>query len=233
MTQLAQHSAPSFSDTERTAAPHSRTLWRVAGGLALAHVVLLFAGISQEALLERGAGVVQVQKVYGQANLSRVFTGGYIEAVSILVLMAAVVLIARVFSRGVEAGQLAAQTFLALGVTFVAATLAVGFPAGAAAVYWSQHGAQPAAVSMVNDIRNYAFILQVATQAAMALALGIAAISQRILLKWVGWVGVAVGGIGIFLAPFAQNAASSLWLLWWLGLTVLLLRGPRGTDQSA
>ena len=77
---------------------------------------------------------------------------------------------------------------------------------------------------MVNDIRNFGFYLEVALQAAMALALGIAALAEKTLVRWAGWLGIAVGAAGIVLVPFAHNVVSMLWMIWWVGLAVLLLR---------
>jgi hypothetical protein len=211
----------------------SRTLWRVAGGLALAHVVLLFAAFSQEVSVEHGDSPASVQNVYGGANITRVFAGGYAEALSFLVLTAAVVLVARIFGRRTETGRLAAGTFLALGVAMIASTLAVGFPAGAAALYGAQHGATASDVVMVNDVRNFSFYLQVALQAGMALALGIAALAEKTLVKWAGWAGLAVGAAGIVLVPFAHNLVSMLWIVWWVGVAVLLLRARQVAPERA
>ena len=52
---------------------------------------------------------------------------------------------------------------------------------------------------MVNDIRNYGYILQVALLMAMALSLGIAALAEKQFTKWVGWFGAVLGGAGIVL----------------------------------
>ena len=96
---------------DRPATPRattSRTLWRVGGGLALAHVVLLFAGFSQEVPVEHGDAPGVIQKIYGGANLTRVFAGGYVEAMSFVVLAAAVVIVARLFGRRTETGRIAA-----------------------------------------------------------------------------------------------------------------------------
>lgn len=71
MTQLAQHSAPSFDDTERTGAPHSRTLWRVAGGLALAHVVRAAVGVEllgPGEVREEQHGVVEPDRAHGRRH---------------------------------------------------------------------------------------------------------------------------------------------------------------------
>jgi hypothetical protein len=206
-----------------------RTLWRVAGGLALAHVVLLFAAFSQEVSVEHGQSPLSVLHVYGAANLTRVFAGGYVEAASFLVLTAAAVVVARVFGRRTETGRLAAGTFLALAVALVGSTLAVGFPAGAAALYGAQHGATATEVATVNDIRNFGFVLEVALQAGMALALGIAALAERVLVKWAGWAGMVVGIAGIVLVPFAHDLVSMVLTIWWVGLAVLLLRARPAT----
>jgi len=226
-------SAVTASTGERFVPIRPRTLWRVAGGLALAHVVLLFAAFSQEVSVEHGDSPASVMQVYGGANLTRVFSGGYVEALSFLVLTAAVVLIARIFGRRTETGRLAAGTFLALGVAMIASTLAVGFPPGAAALYGAQHGAAASEVVLVNDIRNFGFVLQVALQAGMALALGIAAVAERTLSRWAGWVGIAVGAAGLVLVPFAHNLVSLVWMIWWVGVAVLLLRGQKASRGPA
>jgi hypothetical protein len=203
------------------------TLWRVGGGLALAHVVMLFAAITQEVLVGHGTSLATLQDKYGGANLTRVFTGGYIEATSFVVLAAAIVVIASIFRRGSEGAQLSAETFLALGVAFVAATLAVGFAPGAAAMYGAQHGADAHTVAVVNDIRNFGYQLQVMIQGGMAVALGLAAVLGRRLRRWVGWGGIGIGVATIVGTPFAQNGLGLLWYVWWVGLAVLMLKGPK------
>lgn len=221
MTQL--------TTTPRTADPapdrSTRTLWRIAGGLALAHVVLLFAGFSQEVAVTHGTSLADLQDEYGSADMTRVFTGGYVEAMSFLVLVPALVLLSRLFGRRTEAGRIAGQSFLAIGTAYVAATLAVGFAPGAAAIYAAHHHVPIGTIAMVNDIRNYSFYLGVAMTCAMMLALGVAALSDRIHVRWVGWGGVVLGAVGIVVTPFAQNAVSMVWLVWFVGLGVLALRG--------
>jgi hypothetical protein len=88
---------------------------------------------------------------------------------------------------------------------------------------------------MVNDIRNFSYYLQVAASLAMALALGVAALAERIHVRWIGWGGAVVGVVGIVATPLAQNATGMAELVWWVGMAVLLLRGApsvRNTDRS-
>ena len=230
MTQLT-------ADPTRTSVPGAKdpdtATWRWAGGLALAHVVLMLAAFSQEkAVIEHGASPAEVLRVYGGVNLTRTLGAGYVESMAFVVLVPAIVLLARLLGRRTEVGRVAAQSFLCLGVAFVGSTLAVGFPPGAAAVYAAHHGVDPGAIAMVNDVRNYGFVLQVALLAGMTLALGIAALTDRVHVKWVGWGGVVVGAVGLVVTPFAHNAISMAWMIWWVGMSVLLLRGGRGRRSA-
>ena len=207
--------------------------WRWAGGLALAHVILMLGALSQEGvILEHGASSAKVQHDLGAASVAHTLGAGYVEALSFLVLMPALILLARLFGRRTELGRVAAQSFLALGVAFVASSLAVGFPPAAAALYAAHHGVDPGAIAMVNDIRNFGFVLQVAMLAGMTLALGVAALSDRVHARWIGWGGIVVGGVGLAVTPFAHNAISMAWMVWWVGMAVLLLRGAPGRNPS-
>jgi hypothetical protein len=220
MTQLTEapgNTAPTVTDPRP---------WRWAGGLALAHVVVMLGALSQEGvILTHGDSTAKIQHELGTASVAHTLGAGYVEALAFLVLIPALILLSRGFGRRTELGRVAAQSFLALGIAFVGSTLAVGFPPGAAALYAAHHGVDAGAIAMVNDIRNFGFVLQVALLAGMTLALGIAALTDRVHTRWVGWCGVVVGSIGLVVTPFAHNAVSMAWMVWWVGMAVLLLRG--------
>jgi hypothetical protein len=201
------------------------TLARVAGAFGLAQVVVMFAAITQEVMVDHSTPIASLRHDLVTANVTRVFGAGYVEASSFLLLAPAIVIIARLFGRPSETTRAAAQTFLALGVAWIAATLAIGFAPGAAAIYGAQHGADIHSVAMVNDLRNYSYYLQVTIQGGMAVALGVAAILGRAWSRSVGWAGVVIGAVIIVATPFAHNGLSMLWLLWWVYLCVLLLKG--------
>ena len=118
------------------------------------------------ASVEHGTPAAKVLHTYADLSMVKTFTGGYIESLSFIVLVPALVLVAHVFSRRTDLGRLASRTFLGLGVAYVASTLAVGFPPGAAALYAAQHGVDAGTIATVNDIRNYSFVLQVALSMA-------------------------------------------------------------------
>jgi hypothetical protein len=220
---MSQTHSPLVEPSRRTS---TVTVGRIAAALALAHVVLLFAAFSIEgvAAAEHGTAPAKLLDLYSGAPLTRTLLAGYAESLAFFVLVPAVVMIGWLFSRRTTSGRMAAQSFVAFGVAYVAGTLATGFPPGAAALYAAHHGGDPATLAIVNDIRNYSFFLQVALTAAMALALGLAARFEGIHLRWVGWGGIGFGVVGLLATPFAHNVLSMAFLVWWVGLAVVLLR---------
>ena len=133
MTKSAEHPAFETTTTPRREIP--RGLWRLAGGLAIAHIVLLLAGFSQEpaVLLSDSADVVLRTLV--AANVGQAMAGGFVESLSFVVLLPVLVFLARAIGQRTEAGRWATQTALAAGVSYVAINLATGMPAFAAALY--------------------------------------------------------------------------------------------------
>jgi hypothetical protein len=203
-----------------------RVLTRWAGGLAIAHVVVMLGGFAVEgvASVEHGTSPSTIQHTFADHSLTGTFAAGYVESLAFVLLVPALVLVAQAFSRRTDLGRLASRTFLALGVAYVASTLAVGFPPGAAAFYAAHHGVDAGTIATVNDIRNYSFVLQVALMAAMAGALGIAALGEKRHTRWIGWGGLALGVVGLAVTPIAHNAISMAFLIWWVGMGVVLLR---------
>jgi hypothetical protein len=226
MTTTSTPPATTGRPYDADSAPNPPALWRWAGGLALAHLIVMLGAFALEGVAaEHGASASSVARTYADASLSRMLGAGYVEAFAFVVLVPALVLLARLFGRRTDAARTAAQTFLGLGIAYVAATLAVGFPPGAAAAYAAHHGVDADVVSAINDVRNYGFMLQVMLLAAMTAALGTAALLGRVMVRWVGWGGVVIGVAGVCLVPFAHNAVSLVWMIWWAGLAVLCLRG--------
>ncbi len=198
---------------------------RVAGCLLLSHVVLLLGAFSVEGVAaEHGMAPAELLDLYAGAPLARTLLAGYAEALAFFVLVPAVVILGWIFSRRTSAGRLAAQSFVAFGVAYVAGTLAVGLPPGAAGIYAAHHGVDAVSLTMVDDIRNYAYVLQVALSAAMALALGLAARFEGRHPRWMGWGGIGLGVVGLVATPFAHDVISMLFLVWLVGAAVVLLR---------
>ena len=82
-----------------------------------------------------------------------------LESFAFLMLVPVLVFLGRVLGRGSELARWAAQTGTLCGLAYVAVTFAVGFPAGAAAMYGAQHGLDLEAALAVNNLRNFAYFL--------------------------------------------------------------------------
>ena len=125
-----------------TATMQSTTvLSRSAGGLGLAHVALLIGGLALSgggALLEDGSAGIEAAYVNG--SLTTILGGWFVESVGFVLLVPVAVYLGRVLGRSSPVGTWAARSGTVLAGVYVAITLAVGFPAGAAAAYGVQHG---------------------------------------------------------------------------------------------
>ena len=236
MTQPVER--PAFETTTRPRREIPRALWRLAGGLAIAHIVLVLGGASQlpSVLLSDGADVAK--QTFVAANVGQAMAAGYVESLGLVVLLPVLVFLARAVGRRTEAGRWATQTALAAGVSYVAITLATGTPAGAAALYGAHNGvADAATLALVANVRNFAFYLSILALGAHAIGTGIAAVTDGAMKRWVGF-----GGIGVGVLLFAAVAAAGLtngdslgvlfilWMIWWVGLGIALIR--RGSAKA-
>ena len=87
----------------------------------------------------------------------------------------------------------------------------------------------------VGNVRNFAYYLSILALGAHALGTGIAAVTDGTMKRWVGVGGIGVG-ILLFAGVAAQgltdgaNYASLLWMIWWIGLGITLIR--RGSTKA-
>jgi hypothetical protein len=224
-------------DAPPRATVHSPALWRVAGGLAIAHVVLLFAGFSQERSFSLGDSTAVARHSLAGGSLGRSMAGGYVESFAFVLLLPALAFLAHAVGTRTAVGRWAASTSLIAGVCYVAITLATGMSAGAAALYDAHRGGDVATAVMVTDIRTFAFFLSLLVLGLQAVALGIAARSDRFSPRWTGIGGIVVGlllfagvaGAGIGLHDYA----SMVWMVWWLGVAIALIRNAPTAAMDA
>lgn len=206
----------------------SRTLWRAAGGFAIAHVVFILAGIALQDSPLFQEGTKGIQQGYVEGNLQHTMAGGMLEGVGFVLLIPALVFLARAIGRRTETGRWAAQTALMAGMGYVAVTMAVGFPAGAAALYGAQHDLDLDTAFAINNIRIFSYFLSMFLLGAHAIGLAIAARLDRIMTRWVGWGGLVSGAVLLASVPLTaigqQDWGTLVWLVWWIGVAVSLLR---------
>lgn len=210
------------------------THWRVAAAFSAAHVALMIAGFAITgggALIEEGAE--GITRAYVDADLTPILGGWLLESVAFLLLIPVVVFLARAVGH-TPTGRWAARVGVIFGSLYVASTLAVGFPAGAAAAYGVQHGLDLEAAAALNSLRVFAYFLSLLCLGAHTLSVAICAITDRFHHRWVGILGL-VTGAGLVLAPplatiTMQDIPTLLWLVWWVGLTIILARHRPSTN---
>lgn len=214
----------------------SHTSWRIAAGFALAHVVLMLLGLMMQGTPALDEGVEGIEKSYVQGDLSTILTGGYIEVLGFLCLVPPLVFLAGAVGRRTEAGRWAALTAVGFGIGYVAITLSSGFAPGAAALWGAQNGLDAEPALVVNDIRNFAYFISLALLGGHAIGLGVAAMSDGFSPRWVGWGGVAVGTLLLVAVPGAalglQDYATLIWLVWWIGVAVVMFRHSPATEET-
>lgn len=219
----------------RTVIP--RRLWVTAGGLALAHVVLMLVGIMLQSTPTLTEGEAGIQDFYVDGDLVEIMTGGYIELVAFMLLIPAIVFLGRAIGRRTEAARWVTQTAAAAGIAYVALTVGSGLAPGAAALWGTQHGLALETALVVNNVRNFAYFLGLALLGAHAVGLGVAAAADGFSRRWVGWGGIATGAVLLVAVPGAsvglQDYASLVWLVWWIGVAVTLLLHRPSTAEIA
>jgi hypothetical protein len=212
-------------------------LWRLAGALALAHIVLLFAGVALEQTPLLGASAADTTTALVHSPLSTVYAGGYVEYLGFLVFLIGALLLARLLRGTSETSGWLAACISGTAVTYTAVTVATGFAAGAAALYNGHHGAPLATITTVNDVRNFAFFLSVGVLGVFTMAVAGAVHATRTLPRWLAYTGYVVGPVCIAAVPLARwgaiDSANLLWLVWFLAFAVAALRGPRSVPAAA
>jgi hypothetical protein len=216
---------------------HAPALWRTAGVLVIAHPVLMMAGFTLERSPVLGSSLPDARHALAEGSVAQTMIGGYVEALAFVLLVPALVLVARLVGRRTEVGRSAAQTSLAAGLCYVAVTLATGLPAGAAAIYEAHRGVDLRSALMMADARVYAFFLSLLVLSVQAIGLAVAARSDGFAPRWVGIgglvsgallaIGVAGGGLGL------HDFASMLWVVWIVGVGVCLIRNAHAPAGDA
>lgn len=173
------------------------------------------------------AGQEGVEHSWVEGDLGPVYAGMYLLTLGFLALLPTMVYLSRALGRRTAAGALAAQTGAVGGIASIIVIVGVGFSAGAAALWGYHHDLDPDTALAINNVRNFAYFVATQLMGVYAVGTGLAAISDRLLSRWVGWGGVVVGALCLLTIPGAAVGlplAMPVWLLWWVGVAVSLLR---------
>ena len=173
------------------------------------------------------AGQEGIEHSLVEGDLWPVFSGMFLLTLGFLALIVAMGFLTQAVGRRTATGALAGQTAWAAGIAYVVVIVGVGFSAGGAGLWALHHDADLQTVLSVNNVRNFAYFAAMPFMAAYSLCLGVAALADGVLTKWVGWGGILAGTAFLLAIPAAAIGvpfAMPLWLLWWLGVGISLLR---------
>jgi len=106
-------------------------LWRTAGALCIAHVALLFGGYAQMRSAGFGASPTDIVSSYQQAVPTRMYAGGLLAILAMLVLLATVTLFGRLLRGTTETSRWFASLVTTAGAVAITVTLAGAMPAPA------------------------------------------------------------------------------------------------------
>lgn len=185
----------------------------------------------------------------GQAGLEHSLSGRRLPmvlaslvvlSIGLVALMVTLAYLTQALGLRTIAGSLASRVAWGAGLGYVLVLLGVALPTGAAAAWALHHEQALATVLVVNNVRNFCYLAILPLMGVTAIGLGVAALGERELTRWVGWGGLIVGGLSLLALPAAAvgiSYAMPLWLLWWAGVAVSLLRGrptrnERGTPAD-
>lgn len=210
---------------------------RTAGIVGLAHIALLIGGLvisGGGARIEEGTA--GIERAYGDGNLTAIFAGWWLECVGFVLLVPMAVILAHALGRSTPVGRWAARSGLILAGAYVTITLAVGFPAGAAAALGFQQGLDVDAAAALNSMRVFAYILSLLCLGGYVICLAVSALADSFSRRFTGFLGLVTGVSLVAAGPLAsvalQDIPTLLYLVWWIGLCVILLRqGPTLSDN--
>ena len=210
-------------------------LWRIAGTLCLAHVVLLLAGYSQMKSPAYGAGPASIVTTFGGVSTSTMFVGGFIALIAWLVFLAAVTLVGRLVRGTTDTAGWLASLSVAAGTLAAAVTIGGAFATTGAAFYGAKHGYSPDLVAGITYVGKFADFVAIAALGVCAAGIGGAALASGALARWFGWLSVAAGIVGVIGATGSAslNFATVVLLGWVVVLAVVLVRGHRNARSGA
>lgn len=206
----------------------TRRLWVITGWLLVGYVVLSFAGVAFQSALLLGDSPDKAAAALVRSSMAKNFAGGYLELLATLVFLVGMLGLARLLRRDDAVGEWLSSCIAGAAIGQAAVTVAVGFAAGAAAIYDGHHGAPLATVTTVNDIRNFAFFLSGGFTGVVALAVAAAVLRTATLPRWVGYAGAVIGVLYIAAIPAARtgviNAVTLVGFVWIVAIGVTAVR---------
>jgi hypothetical protein len=204
-----------------------KRLWRVAGALCIAYVVLLLAGYSQQRSPAFGASAASITSLYSGVPAGKMYAGAVLVTAASLLLLTAFTLISRLLRGETEGAGWASALILTAGTAAAAVTLVGSYACAFAAYYAATHGFGADTVAGLNMISKFSDLIAAGATGVCALAIGWAGLASRRLPRWAAWISIVVGAVDIVsgTGPAQLNLGTLVVFAWMIMLGVVLLRG--------
>jgi hypothetical protein len=205
-----------------------KRLWRLAGALCIAYVVLLLAGYSQQRSPAFGASAASITSLYSGVPAGKMYAGAVLVTTASLLLLTAFTLVSRLLRGETEGAGWASALILTAGTAAAAVTLVGSYAGAFAAYYAATHGFGADTVAGLNMISKFSDLIAAAATGVCALAIGGAGLASRRLPRWAAWISIVVGAVDILsgTGPAQLNLGTLVGFVWMVMLGVVLLRGP-------
>ena len=214
----------------RNPAPASSRVWRLAGALAIAHVVLMFASFSLQKVAPLGAANATIAADHIAWSTTKGYVGEWLTVLSFLTFLAAAALLTRLLRGATEISQWLSATSLAAATIYVTLTL-VGVAGLGTALYDGHHGSALSDVALLVRFHWFAIFLGTIVLGVFTAGVALSVISTRLLPRWVGYAGLVPGLLCLAVVPGLDvslvNLATVVWVLWFVAIGVTAVRGPR------
>jgi hypothetical protein len=218
----------------------SRRLWQIAGAFAIAHVVLMFGSFSLQLVAPFGSAADVVAKDHIDSSMAKVFTGGFLTALSFMLFLAVASLFATLVRGRTDGTRWASSLISMSAAVYVAIAFAAQLPPLAAAIYAGHHGASVEVVSVLVTFHWFGVYLATAVLGLFTLALSAGLVMVPGIRRWASYAGFVVGALCIVGLGAARAGLSDfamlVWAIWFVVVGVLSLRPrelPNGEANAA
>ena len=203
-------------------------LWRTAGVLAIAHVVLMLAGFAFQRVAPLDSSPATVVSTLRDQALGRTYAGSAIDLVAFLVLLADVALLARLMRGRDETTRWLASLATASGTVYVAVTFGTAFAGATGALYATHQGSDASIVAALSSLHWFAVLVATGALGLLTALIGALAWRTRALPRW-----LAVGSFLVGAVCFAGSVPGTgslvdnvtlLWIVWFVATGVAAIR---------
>jgi Domain of unknown function (DUF4386) len=218
--------AHSSTAIQATHPDRSARLWRLAGVVAIAHVVVMFGSFALQKVAPLDADPATVTADHVTWSMAQGFAGGYLTMISYLLLLVVATLLARLLRSATDVSSWLTGTMTAAAAVFVAVTFSAMADLGSA-LYDGHRGASLETVTQLDHTHWFGIFLATAALGLFTAFTGFAILESGALPRWVGYFGTVVGVLAIASVAGAGAGAvdtvTLLWTLWFICLAVCCL----------